>query len=138
MIKVFLLPVILDKCKKRVGLTLERLIPYAKGTLFQEARAPLIRDFGKPMYAKKFGYDVTVRLSVVRTSALLCKKRKKREKCKKRFGLTLERLISYAKGTLFQEARAPLIRDFGKPMYAKKFGYDVTVRLSVVRTSALL
>ena len=23
--------------------------------------APLVRDFGKPMHAKKFGYDVTVR-----------------------------------------------------------------------------
>ena len=39
--------------------------------------APLIRDFGKPMYAKNFGYDVTVRPAYirlsVRPSAPLCK-----------------------------------------------------------------
>ena len=35
--------------------------------------APLIRDFGKPMYAKNFGYDITVRPAYVRTSAPLCK-----------------------------------------------------------------
>ena len=27
-----------------------------------------------------------------------------------------------------------MIRDFGKPMYAKNFGYDVTVRPAYVRT----
>ena len=32
-------------------------------------------------------------------------------------------------------AGAPLIRDFGKPMYAKNFGYDATVRPAYVRTS---
>ena len=30
---------------------------------------------------------------------------------------------------------APLIRDFGIPMYAKNFGYDVTVRPAYIRPS---
>ena len=34
---------------------------------------PLIRDFGKSMYAKNWGYDVFVRPSGVRTSAHPCK-----------------------------------------------------------------